>query len=253
VVIAIIAILAAMLLPALNQAKEKAQGIKCMSNMKQLAVCFVMYAGDNNDGVVKNWILPSGLSSPAAWMSGDVSKTTGATNLNDIVNNRLYPYNTSPGIYKCPTLNGRSMSGVPAASLVRSVSMNGRMGGADAADAARYGVVDTSGILGSGFPMFKKLAQIRSPNPSQAFVFLDESLLTVDDAYFAVRLSPANTWQNSPTVRHSRGSGFSFADGHSELWKWRSLSKEQGLDASATSPVNTVADLKKLQDATAVP
>ena len=49
VVIAIIAILAAMLLPALQQARDRAASTKCSNNMKTLANAFALYLSDNND------------------------------------------------------------------------------------------------------------------------------------------------------------------------------------------------------------
>src|SRR5438552_3349152 len=54
VVIAIIAILASLLLPALTKAKISARSIACLSNLKQLQICWHLYADDNEDVLTPN-------------------------------------------------------------------------------------------------------------------------------------------------------------------------------------------------------
>ena len=258
VVIAIIAILAGMLLPALSKAKAKTQGIKCMSNLKQLQVCWHMYALDYDGMIPKNW-----LGSPLAWISGGVNSLPGATNVNDIRAGKLWAYNTSVDVYRCAAANspkelpsGVNRNAMKGQTLVRNYSMQGRMGGADLADSQKYGVADTSWVLGAKYPQYKRETDIKNPSPAEAMVFLDESKETVDDGYFAVK-APApdgeNIWQNSPTVRHNKGAGFSFADGHAEIWRWQFLNKDQGLDAgvNAGGGVNTQKDLDRVKKAVA--
>src|SRR5512134_3569657 len=60
VVVAIISILAAMLLPALKGAKDKAHAIKCTNNLHQLGVALVLYSEDNRGVITPYACLPSG-------------------------------------------------------------------------------------------------------------------------------------------------------------------------------------------------
>src|SRR5580704_16142777 len=70
VVIAIIAILAALLLPALAKAKVRAQGISCLSNMKQLQLANMLYSGDNNE------LLPGNEGHPGMMAGGQPYPST---------------------------------------------------------------------------------------------------------------------------------------------------------------------------------
>jgi prepilin-type N-terminal cleavage/methylation domain-containing protein len=231
VVIAIIAILAAMLLPALSKAKQKAQGLNCLSNLKQLQLGWLMYASDWTDQMVNNQlnVTNSWIDATAA---GNVRTpgTLGYTNVAAIQSGLLYPYNPNVKAYRCPAAVG--VSGANQAA-VRQYSIEGRMGG------------KTPAVLGPNYPEYTKTTQIRNPFPTDAIVFVEESENTIDDGYFAMQ-SGQTVWQNSPSVRHVRSSPFSFADGHCQSWRWLALSTEQGLNA----PIgNTLADYLKVQGA----
>lgn len=249
VVITIIAILAALLLPALSKAQARAQTIRCENNMKQLVLCWAMYTYDNNDSVPNNWTLAIQGSCPESWVSGNVVNTAEATNDFYIRMGTLFPYSKAVAIYRCPSLTGvkgGNPAPTDAALLVRSVSMNGRMGCATAAAVSSAGpVYDASVQWRPDYSPILKSSQINNPSPPAAMVFIDESLATVDDGYFWQTLGPdVTTWKNCPTARHDKGATLAFADGHSERWRWLGLTGEPPGDA----PVTVRSDLIRVQN-----
>lgn len=233
VVIAIIAILAAMLLPALSKAKAKAQGIQCISNLRQLQVAWVNYSGDNNDKLVLNGGLsclvtfatdpgaqPGGQKSQ--WVYGTMDTMPSATNMTLIQIGLLYPYVNHLGVYKCPA-DKKTIASAPTA---RSMSMNAWLGpigfepgNAMLGDQSWNGMQHYAGA--SGLRIFRKQSDLICPGASMTWVFVDENPYSINDGWFVCDPNTPDRWWDVPATYHNGAGGLSFADGHAEIKKWR--------------------------------
>jgi prepilin-type N-terminal cleavage/methylation domain-containing protein/prepilin-type processing-associated H-X9-DG protein len=206
VVIAIIAILAGLLLPALSRAKAKGQQVLCLNNYRQLQLCWHMYADDHDDALTPNATLSGRnregfIATPDTWINGNAFTDTTSSN---IERGALFTYNRSIRIYKCPVDRStvRDEGKIPR---FRSVSMNSYMNDVPKA---------------SDRSCWHKLSQIQDPSPAKAFVFLDEHENSIENARFTVAQIGDWVWIDFPATRHLNGCVLSFADGHSELWRW---------------------------------
>ena len=239
VVIAIIAILASLLLPALGRAKVSAQTTVCLNNLKQLQICWQLYAEDNEDVLTPNNFIfeannsnvPIALLESLSWCPGNVRLDTTTSN---IEHGLLFPYNTSTAIYHCPAdkstiedANGVKLGLPRTRSYNMSISIN-------CADARSY----------------SNYSEIKTPPTSGLFVFIDVHEDDIIDSTFGIY--PADTgfgdyWIDLPADRHNRGANLSFADGHVEHWRWQSAKHfDHWIQQAANA--GDLSDLRRLQE-----
>jgi prepilin-type N-terminal cleavage/methylation domain-containing protein/prepilin-type processing-associated H-X9-DG protein len=231
VVIAIIAILAALLLPGLAQAKKRAQGIVCLSNMKQLQLAALLYASNNDDKIPANVALAPQFGGDSktgipCWVDGTMAWGGGGENPSGCATNPFYlgvqgntgfgvtlvgslgRYAKAAGVYHCPA--DQYVDPTWHIQRVRSCSMNLQCGTA----------AGGFGSDGVNYKEFKKFSDFGGKlAASDCFLFLDENPLSLNDGWFEYILDGSGI-NDRPAINHGNLSSFSFADGHAELQLW---------------------------------
>jgi len=248
VVIAIIGILAAILLPALSQAKQKALSIACLNNLKQMQLCFHLYAVDNGDFMPPNdFVYDIGTMQAFPGNEGPSWCTNVApfeANPTGITGGLLYQYNTSVAIYKCPA--DQSTIQTPDGTLLpqprlRSYNMS------QSVDGLSY-----AGQIADTIPHYSKTSEPRSPTPTGLLVFIETHQDEITDTQFGIPVAVDDWyaygyWWDVPANRHNQGANLSFGDGHVEHWKWQVPKTVYGRGYSQPVASNEWGDYNRLQ------
>jgi prepilin-type N-terminal cleavage/methylation domain-containing protein/prepilin-type processing-associated H-X9-DG protein len=222
VVIALVALLAALLLPALASVKAKGRAIYCLNSTKQMSLACLLYADDSGDRLPYN-LGTAEIKQLAAqsrypnWSTPVMSWELDADNTNSalLTAGGIGPYaGSGTKIYRCP--NDAVVSDVQAqagwTTRVRSISMNAMVG--DAGEFSQSG----ANVNNPYYRQFFKQSQI--PQPSRIFVFIEEHADSINDGYFLNHLNRWR-WYDLPASYHQGAANLSFADGHLETHKWR--------------------------------
>jgi prepilin-type N-terminal cleavage/methylation domain-containing protein len=226
VVIAIIAILAALLLPALTRAKLKAQGVQCLSCHRQLALAWRMYSDDNRDQLLYASGDVTGYE-PGVWMGGGMDFNGGnASNWDpsvDIYKSPMWPYcGKAVGIFKCPADHSYVVVNGVQKPRIRTMVMNLYLGGFNGKGGGTFD--------DKTWRLYLKHTEMNQPD--KIFVFLDEREDAINWGNFYTDMKGAPTLTaagnaaayslaDMPGIYHGNACGFSFADNHAEIRKWK--------------------------------
>ncbi len=227
VVIAIIALLMAMLMPALNRAREQGRRAVCLNHLKTLTLGWMMYADENDERLVNGEAYWNPGGAPAApapasgphkgeqyWVGKDCASGFARGEQRPLHIQKqairvgaLFPYCAAEKVYRCPT-------GVRGEMRTYSTGygMNGCF------DATGTYVGNKGVRVGRTVLMVKRRSEITVPAPAYRLVFLDEGRISPDS--YAIHYTTARWW-DPPFVRHGDGTNVSFADGHAAYWKYR--------------------------------
>ncbi len=203
VVVAIIAILAGMLLPALSKAKGQAHKARCMTNHKQLFLAWNMYSDDNSDRLVAN---SPGTLKGAPWVDstihGDTAGFYDPKYFTDPKVASFANYVQAVAVYKCAAERTVFKHGTTTEEKLRSYAMNSLM---------------ASPKLGLAHP-FQRTSDVQ--RPTETFLFIDTEPASICFTPFLIPMTDTVSWFQAPGGLHDKASLLSYADGHAEAHKW---------------------------------
>ena len=229
----------AILMPALNRARELGRRTVCLGNLKQLALAWVMYA-DQNSGDLVNGLAGIDRTDPAdnsiiwekAWVGPiPLDGGTGNPTINEkeqnvrIAQGALWEYAKNPKVFRCP-----------AGKVNHSITYQivDSMNGVDQTD------TKSEQVWASNRGDLSKM--------NEKIVFVD--IGEVKDSSYHVSYRE-NKWFDMPPIRHRDGVTLSFADAHSLYWKWDEKTGDITRGTGANPPTTTAAieDLQQMQTA----
>jgi len=251
VVMAVLALLVAMLLPALANSQPDSRSFRCMNNQRQLVVGWRMYAEDNNDYLAGNdfpfltavgSIIPQ--SNAANWAPGSMAVSGDSTNIAHLKNPtiaQLFNYLKTADVYKCPADKN---------PFVRSVSMNSAVGtrwySPPVSTPRGQAPVEGGWLPGTYNPAqttwltYAKFSSIARPSPANLWVIMDEHPNSINDSVAYIPAVP-NILVAVPASYHDGGAaGLVFADGHTEIHRWQDPRTIFPVGGSSPNNVDTV-------------
>jgi len=176
--------------------RERAKRAVCLTNLRQLTLAWTQYADDNDGKIVRGDIREHDNEHPneIPWVEKDWPRgaLSDAQMIQAIKYGALFPYTKNIRLYKCP---------------------NALFG-----ERRTYAVVDSMNADDlDGGTMLKHKTEILKPHDRA--VFVDDGGATLMGAWSIHYRRPS--WWDEPPNRHGDGGTWSFADGHSEYWKWQ--------------------------------
>jgi prepilin-type N-terminal cleavage/methylation domain-containing protein/prepilin-type processing-associated H-X9-DG protein len=260
VVLAVIAVLAALLLPAIAATKPNSQGFQCLNNEKQLTLACQMYAEDNRDILPPNdypyttpYFTQTALNKTHLknWVVGTMEQAFDASSSSELTdpNTLLSAYVTNAVVYRCPADN--YINPFSHRLNVRSYSMNSAVGTVwsgflfspqTSPNLPVGSPVQGGWLIGAAFNQnqttwltYGKITSFTRPGPANTFLIMDENPLSINDGALDVSAAafPGATYLIDYAANNHNGeSSISFADGHAVLHRW--------LDSRTFTPMGVI-------------
>jgi len=249
VVIAIIAILMAILMPALHAAKKQATMARCLTNHRSLVAGWIMYADENDGLLMCNGACYDTATDKTPWVhrpknihGNDLAYNPAPPTIKDedrlrgIRAGTLWPYVKDVGVYHCPGDN-RLSTRRPPRNCFRSYSISYAFGPLRAGDLAGRG----------GYRYHTRMLEVK--NPQLYYVFIEEehngSRYGENEGGWHLpmgsglnRLANPGSWAFYDPLAsyHIKASTFGFADGHAEKRKWMDKRTLEFIRVNAEDP-----------------